>query len=73
MEIFSGQNFSFSSFLSVETLIKWVNFGDGSLPTVPKVLESSNGNYCSFETSTSFPIRAVFSRSWFLIGLAHKQ
>ena len=42
MEIFSGQNFSFSSFLSVETLIKWVNFGDGSLPTVPKVLESSN-------------------------------
>ena len=45
MEIFSGQNFSFSSFLSVETLIKWVNFGDGSLPTVPKVLESSNGNF----------------------------
>ena len=45
MEIFSGQNFSFSSFLSVETLIKWANFGDGSLPTVPKVLESSNGNF----------------------------
>ena len=37
--------------MSVETLIKWANFGDGSLPTVPKVLESSNGNYCSFETS----------------------
>ena len=31
MEIFSGQHFSFSSFLPIETLRKWEDFGDDPL------------------------------------------